>query len=57
MPAILPAEIMQAYTILQAEILDERKLKTEGSALFDITQFGKGLSTSKMILSKFTKSY
>ena len=56
MPAILPAEIMQAYTILQAEILDERKLKTEGSALFDITQFGKGLSTSKMILSKFTKS-
>jgi len=47
---------MQAYTILQAEILDERKLKTEGSALFDTIQFRKGFSTSKMILSKFTKA-
>jgi len=46
---------MQAYTILQAEILDERKLKIEGNTLFDTIQFRKGFSTSKMILSKFTE--
>ena len=56
MPAILPAEIMQVYTILQAEILMKKKLKTEGNALFDTIQVGKGFSTSKMILSKFTKA-
>lgn len=39
-----------------SRILDERKLKIEGNALFNTIQFVKRFFMPKMIISKFTEA-